>query len=216
MSRIAVFGAGGKAGRRAVAEARFRGHDVTAVVRNAEKYKDLAGPGVTLVEADVTDAASVAVVAASHDAAVSTVYRPDVPAAEFYGGAARALVDGLTKAGVTRLVVVGVGTVLEVAPGVAVHDTPGFPDEGKKFSLGHAAEIAVLEGSDQSLDWVIVTPPPAILDAEAERTGTYRVGGRQVLPTQEGAPAFSYADLAVALIDEIEDPKHHRELIAVA
>jgi putative NADH-flavin reductase len=215
MSKIVVFGAGGKAGRKVVAEAVSRGHEVVAVVRNPGKHQDLAGHGVTLVPGDVTDTESVAATAAGADAAVSTVYRPDMLADQFYRDTAQSLVGGLAKAGVNRLAVVGVGTVLEVAPGVAVHDTPGFPAEGKTFSLGHAEEIAVFEQSDPALDWVIVTPPPAILDAEAERTGKYRVGGRQVLPAVDGAPAFSYADLAVALVDEVEQPRHHRELIAV-
>ncbi|WP_067499042.1 NAD(P)-dependent oxidoreductase [Actinoplanes sp. TFC3] len=212
MSKIVVFGAGGKA----VAEAVCRGHEVIAVMRDPGKYPDLGGAGVSVVAGDVTDADSVATVAAGADAAVSAVFRPDVPAGDFYRAAAEALVGGLAKAGVGRLAVVGVGTALEVSPGVAVHDTPGFPDAGKDFSLGHAAEIAVLEGSDASLDYVIVVPPPVVLDADAERTGKYTVGGRQLQPTVEGAPAFAYADLAVALIDEVETPRHHRELISVA
>jgi putative NADH-flavin reductase len=54
------------------------------------------------------------------------------------------------------------------------------------------------------------------LDNEAARTGRYRAGGTQVLSTEEDSAPFSYADLAVALIDEIETPKHHRALVAVA
>lgn len=53
-----------------------------------------------------------------------------------------------------------------------------------------------------------------MLDNEVPRTGRYRTGGEQVIA--DGAPSFSYADLAVALIDEIETPKHHRSLTAVA
>ncbi|MEU7980886.1 NAD(P)H-binding protein [Micromonospora sp. NPDC049081] len=216
MSRIVVFGAGGKAGRKVVDEAVSRGHEVIAVVRDPSQYSDLGRGGVAVVTGDVTDADSVAAAAAGAVAAVSTVFRPDVPAGDFYRAAAEALVGGLGKAGVNRLAVVGVGTVLEVSPGVAVHDTPGFPEAGKEFSLGHAAEIAVLEGSDASLDYVVVVPPPVVLDAEAERTGNYRVGGKALHPSAEGSPPFSYADLAVALIDEVETPQHHRELISVA
>ena len=213
MSKIVIFGAGGNAGRRAVAESVSRGHEVTAVVRDKAKYGHLAQSGVTVVEGDVTSADSVASVAAGHDAAVSTVFRADVPADEFFTSSAQALVAGLAKASVQRLVVVGVGTALEVAPGVAVHDTPDFPAEYRGFSVGHASEIEVFRGSD--LDWAVLTPPPTVLDAEAERTGEYRIGGIQVLPTVEGAPAFSYADLAVALIDEAVEAKHHRTVVAV-
>lgn len=213
MAKIVVFGAGGKAGRRVVAEAVERGHQVTAVVREPAKHARLEGAGVNLVAGDVTDAASVASAAAGHDAAVSTVFRPDADPGEFYTEAAEALVAGLAEAGVQRVVTVGVGTALEVAPGVAVHDTEQFPAEYKGFSVGHSSEIAILGAS--GLDWVVVTPPPAVLDDEAERTGSYRSGGTQVLPAHEGAPAFSYADLAVALVDEAAEGKYHREVVAV-
>ncbi|MEO6083533.1 MAG: NAD(P)H-binding protein [Umezawaea sp.] len=216
MSRIVVFGAGGKAGSKAVAEAASRGHQVTAVVRDPAKYAHLASDSVTVVAGDVTDPADVASVAAGHDAVVQAAYQQDLPVDEYFACAATALLDGLANAGVGRLVAVGIGTTLEVAPGVLVHDTEGFPAEGKAFSLGHVAQLEVLKAATGDVDWVVLAPPPAILDAEAEAAGEYRSGGTSVLPAEEGAPAFSYADLAVALIDEIENPKHHRTLVAVA
>jgi hypothetical protein len=63
---------------------------------------------------------------------------------------------------------------------------------------------------------VVLAPPPTVLDNDAPRTGRYRIGGHQVLPSDEGATPFSYADLAVALLDEIDTPKHHRAVVAVA
>ncbi|MEV4753734.1 NAD(P)H-binding protein [Micromonospora sp. NPDC049559] len=216
MSAIVVFGAGGRAGRRAVAEAVERGHRVTAVLRDPGRHADLAGPAVTLVSGDVTDAGSVAAVAAGHDAAVNAATRLDVPAEEFYAAAARALLAGLPRAGVGRLVAIGIGTVLETAPGVLVHDAPDFPTPHRVFSLGHLAGLEVLRTAPVGLDWVVLAPPPVFLDTEAPRTGRYRTGDGRLLPTAEGMPAFSYADLAVALLDEIETPRHHRELVAVA
>ncbi|MCP2241546.1 NAD(P)-dependent oxidoreductase [Lentzea aerocolonigenes] len=216
MSRIVVFGAGGKAGSKAVAEAASRGHQVTAVVRDTAKYAHLAGDNVKVVSGDVTDAASIAAVVADHDAVVQAAYQPGLPVDEYFGKAAQALLDGLTEAGVERLVAVGIGTTLEVAPGVLVHDTEGFPEEGRTFSLGHMAQLEAFQASGEKVDWVVIAPPPAVLDADAEKSGKVRFGGTSVLPAEEGAPAFSYADLAVALIDEIENPKHHRVLVAVA
>jgi len=203
-----VFGAGGRAGRRAVAEAVSRGHEVTAVVRDPAAH---AGLGGTVVAGDVTDAASVAAVVRGHDAVVQAAYQAG--AADFFGEAAKALLAGLAEAGVGRLVAVGIGTTLEVAPGVPLHDTEGFPADGRAFSLGHAAQLEVLRAGGTEVDWVVLAPPPVVLDAEAERTGAYRTGGVAVL---EGADAFSYADLAVALIDEVEHPEHHRALVAIA
>ncbi|MEV5705924.1 NAD(P)H-binding protein [Actinoallomurus sp. NPDC052274] len=215
MSGIVIFGAGGRAGRRAVAEAVARGHRVTAVVRDPAAHADLAGERVTLVAGDVTDAGRVAAVAAGHDAAINAAVRLDVSSEDFFASAAHALLDGLARTEVRRLLLVGIGTVLETAPGVPVHDAPGFPAEGRAFSLGHAVQVEVFRGADTEIDWLVLAPPPVVLGDEAPRTGRYRIGGRQVLPSGEGE-GFSYADLAVALVDEIEDPKHHRTLAAVA
>jgi putative NADH-flavin reductase len=150
---------------------------VTAVVRDPAKYPDLAGDRVTVVAGDVTDADSVAAVAARHDAAINAATRLDMPAGAFYVTAAHALLDGLARAGVGRLVAIGIGTTLEAAPGVAVHDAPGFPAEGRVFSLGQAAGLAVLRGADTEIDWLVLAPPPTMLDNDAARTGRYRIGG---------------------------------------
>lgn len=216
MSRIVIFGAGGRAGGRAVSEAVSRGHQVTAVVRDPARCSHLDGDGVRLVAGDVTRADSVASAAAGTDAAINAAVRLDVPSREFFTGAVHALLDGLGRAGVARLVLVGIGTTLETAPGVMVHDAPGFPAEGREFSLGHAAQLDVLRDADTEIDWLVLAPPPVVLDVDAPRTGRYRIGGGQILPGGDGSAAFSYADLAVALVDEIETPKHHRTLAAVA
>ncbi|MEV4109636.1 NAD(P)H-binding protein [Nonomuraea sp. NPDC049695] len=212
MSRIVVFGAGGRAGRRVVAEAAGRGHEVTAVVRDPAKYPALAEPpGVRVVAGDVTDLDGVAEAAAGHDAAVQAAARMDMPSAEFYTAAARALTGGLARAGVSRLVAVGIGSLLEVSPGVRLVDTPDFPADARAFSLGHAAELEVFEKSE--LDWVVLAPPPVFLDDSESRTGRYRIGGGQV-PALE--PPLSFADLAVAVVDEVERPGHHRVQVAVS
>ncbi|GAA1889550.1 NAD(P)-dependent oxidoreductase [Asanoa iriomotensis] len=209
MDSIIVFGAGGRAGRRVVTEALRRGHRVTSVVRDPARYPDLGG---TVVSGDVTDPAAVAKLAGGHDAAVHAAARLDVPAAEFFPAAARALTGGLVTAAVPRLVAIGIGTTLEVAPGLALHDTPDFPAEHLAFSRGHAAQIDVLRAADDALDWVLLVPPPVFLDDTSAGTGRYRTGAGQVLP---GDAPFPYADLAVAIVDEAADPRHHRAVVAV-
>lgn len=206
MRKIVVFGAGGRAGRRVVAEAAARGHAVTAVARTP--YPAVAGGRVTVVAGDVTDEASVAAAAAGHDAAITTAARLDVPGVDFYTAATHALVGGLAAAGVPRLVLVGIGTVLEVVPGRRVLDDPDFPSDQRAFALGHVAQLDVL--ATAGLDRVVLAPPPVLLD-ETARTGRYRTGGTAALP----ATSFSYADLAVALVDEAASPRHHRALVAV-
>lgn len=206
--RIVVFGAGGRAGRRVVEEAAARGHEVTAVVRDPHAHP-LPGD---VVAGDVTDPASVAAAAAGHDAAVTAAVRLDVPAVDFYTAATRALVAGLADAGVPRLVLVGIGSVLETAPGRRVLDDPAFPADHRAFSLGHAAQLDVL-ATVREPDWVVLAPPLVFLAEDAARTGRYRTGG--ATPLEPPPASFSYADLAVALVDEAEHPRHHRALVAV-
>jgi uncharacterized protein len=215
VSRIVVFGAGGRAGRRIVAEAVARGHAVTAVVRRPSHHQELEGTDVAMIGGDVTDAESVAHAAAGHDAAVNAAAVVGSGASEFFVAAAKALLDGLGSAGVDRLVSIGVGTMLERAPGLAVHDDAGFPADWRAFSLAHAAGVEILVAAETPVDWVVVVPPPVVLDETAARTGRYRSGDRRLLPTATDIPPFSYADLAVAVVDEVDSARHHRGVVAV-
>jgi hypothetical protein len=208
MSKIVVFGAGGRAGRRVVTEALARGHEVTAVVRDPHRY-----PSLPVVAGDVTNPDDVATLAAGHDVVVNAAARLDLPATTFYAAATQALVDGLVRAGVPRLVAIGVGTVLLDASGVPLYEAPDFPAPAREFTLGHVAELHILQATD--LDWVVLAPPPTLLDPDAPATGTYRVGGTHALPADPTAPPFAYADVAAAILDEIEKPTHHRALVAV-
>jgi putative NADH-flavin reductase len=208
MIKVVVFGAGGRAGRAAVGEARRRGHQVTAVVRDPARHGDLATHGVPLVAGDVTDANSVARVAQGHDAAISAVYDAGAQPDAFFAGASRALLDGLTSAGVDRLIVVGLASVLNTASGVPLMNTPGYPQEYRSFYLGHAAGVEVLRAAATGLDWLVVSPA-GDFDHGGARTGRYRT------VAAEAASRISYADFAISLLDEIDTPKHHRTHLGV-
>ncbi|MFI1030292.1 NAD(P)-dependent oxidoreductase [Streptomyces sp. NPDC020951] len=202
---IVVFGAGGRAGRQAVAEAHRRGHQVTAVVRDPASHSDLTD--VPVVAGDVTDTLSIEHAAAGHDAAISAAATLSVPPHEFFPVSSRALATGLAKAGVRRLVVVGLASVMPGASGVPLMDEPGFPDEFRVFSLGHAAGLDELRTCD--LDWTYMAPA-GDFDHEGTRAGRYRIA-------EHGDPAsrITYEDLAIALLDEIEAPRHHRAAVSV-
>jgi putative NADH-flavin reductase len=208
MSRIVIFGAGGRAGRAAVVEARRRGHDVTAVVRDPGRHDGLPVDGVHVVVGDVTDGDGVARAAAGHDAAISAVFDPAAPPDALYTGAARALLTGLARAEVTRLLVVGLSSVLTTEDGVALMDTPGYPQEYRSFYLAHAAGTQALRASATGLDWLVVSPA-GDFDHVGARTGRYRAA------PADAASRISYADLAVALIDEIDTPRHHQTHLGV-
>ncbi|MEU8300891.1 NAD(P)H-binding protein [Micromonospora sp. NPDC048909] len=203
MSRIIVFGAGGRAGRAAVHEARRRGHQVTAVVRDPARYGDLATDDVTVRAGDVTDPDSIAQLAKGHDAAISAVYDAGVQPDVFFAGAARALLDGLAGTGVDRLLVVGLASVLETDSGTLLMDTPGYPQEYRFFYLGHAAGVQVLRSATTRVDWLVISPA-GDFDHGGASTGRYRTA------VAEATSRISYADFAVALLDEIEAPSQHR------
>lgn len=204
MTSLVVFGAGGRAGRRITAGARERGLRVTPVVRDPARHPDVAGA----VAGDVTDAASVATVAAGHDVAVSAVYTPDVDPAVLYGDGTRALLDGLTRAGVGRLLVVGLATTLDGPGGGKVYEAGDFPDAYRPFSLGRVAELAALR--EGSVDWVLFTPTMQLVDDPG--TGAYRLrdDGRLVDGTT------TYTELAAAMLDEAVSPAHHRVQLTVS
>ncbi|GAA4636402.1 NAD(P)-dependent oxidoreductase [Actinoallomurus vinaceus] len=219
MSGIVIFGAGGRAGRAIIAEARDRGHRVTAVVRDPGRYADLGSDGVRVVAGDVTDARAVAEVARGHDAAVNAVSPFSGPEQgfddldpEFFVKAADALLRGLAETGVSRLVAIGLFANLRMPGGGLVMDDPSaFPAEIRPFAAAHTAGLDRLRTADTTVDWLMLTPP-AQLEAEGARTGGYRVGDETVPPS--GA-RLSYADLAVAAVDEIEAPRHHRTRVSV-
>ncbi|GAA4662975.1 NAD(P)-dependent oxidoreductase [Streptomyces youssoufiensis] len=211
MSRIVIFGAAGRAGRQAVAEARGRGHEVTAVVRAAARYQGPADAGVRIAVGDVTDAARVAALAAGHSAAinVTAVYGEGTDPGAFFPASTRALVAGLREAGVGRLVSVGIAALLPGPDGTPLLDAPGFPAEFRPFCLAHAAGRDVLRAAGAELDWVYVSPS-GDFDHEGARGGRY-----SVRPYGDMTDRISYPDFAAALLDEATAPRHHRTHLAV-
>ncbi|MFD0275188.1 hypothetical protein ACFVHB_14975 [Kitasatospora sp. NPDC127111] len=97
----------------------------------------------------------------------------------------------------------GIATTLEISPGVRLMDDPQFPEEHRLFSQGHVAEFDLLRTAATELDWLMVVPP-LDLNARAEATGGYRSAVGAVV----GRGRIAHADLAVALLDEIETPRH--------
>ena len=213
MSRIVLFGAGGRFGRIFLRAAVARGHEVTAAVRDPDKYLDLAGFGARVVRADALDPASVATAAVGHDVAIDAIQAQG--SRSYLADAAAALLDGLAQAGVHRLLVVGGAGSLEVGPGQRLVDTPEFREEWKPLALAHADCLDFLRQADTKVDWLYVSPG-ALFQPDGERAGSYRVGGDQLLTDDRGHSQVSYADFADALLDEIAAPKHHRRRITVA
>jgi putative NADH-flavin reductase len=196
--RIVVFGATGMVGQRIVQELESRGQDVVPATR---------GSGV-----DATDPAAVADAVAGADAAVVAV---SARAGDFSGlDLNRAVVAGLRKAGVRRLIVVGGAGSLEVAPGQRLVDTPDFSPEWKPEALEHAEVLDTFYRKIDDLDWTYVSPAAYI--HPGERTGKYRLGGEQLLTDESGKSEVSAEDYAIAIADLLESGEHARERVTAA
>lgn len=210
--RVIVFGASGKIGRAILAELVRRGHKVTAVSR-AKRPPAEASSVVQWVRGDATDAASVARLVVGHDAAVSAIGPgADGPAATI-ARAASALPEGLRQAHLQRLIVVGGAGSLESSPGVSVLDSPDFPATFRSVAVAHREALATLR-SDLELDWTVITPARDL--SPGIRTGRYRTGGDHLLHDEQGRSRISIEDFAVALVDELETPRHLRRRFTVA
>jgi putative NADH-flavin reductase len=210
--KIALIGATGFVGSALLAELLKRGHTVSALVRQPGKLA--AQPGLTPVVADALDAAQVARAVAGHDAVVSA-YNPgwqEPHIHDIFLQGTDAIVAGAKQAGV-RLVMVGGAGSLYVAPGVQLVDTPQFPAEWKQGAL--AAREALKRLQRQSgLDWTFVSPPVFLTPGGHE--GPYRLGGDEVLMAGEQPAGITVADLATAIVDEVEAKKHPGRRFTVA
>jgi putative NADH-flavin reductase len=200
--RIAVVGASGNAGSRITAELARRGHTVTAIARNPEKIA--AQANVTAKKGDVLDQAGLAQLFAGHDAAISSVHFLDSDPAK--------LIGAVSDSKVGRYLVVGGAGSLEVAPGVRLVTTPGFPAQYKAEAEKGAAFLDLLR-TEKQLNWTFLSP--SALFTAGERTGKFRLGTDQLLAASDGKSWISFEDFAVALADEIERPAHIRQRFTV-
>ncbi|KUJ65951.1 3-beta hydroxysteroid dehydrogenase [Streptomyces albus subsp. albus] len=215
MAKIALFGANGTIGRRVLAEALARGHQVTAVVRDPAAL-DLSHPELTKVTGDVLDAESVRAAARGQDVVVSAVGGGDGPGHQkLIPSAARVLVEGLRGLGdqAPRLIAVGGAGSLETASGVKVWDAPGLPEWLLQIMHAHGDALDFLRGV-QDVRWTSLSPAATI--EPGERTGAYRTGTEQLVTDAEGNSYITAEDYAVALVDEIEHPRHIGERFTVA
>jgi putative NADH-flavin reductase len=205
--RILLIGATGMVGSRIAAEARRRGHEVGGVTRSGAEGT---------AKAEASDAAAIAELAAGHDAAVLSVPPPrdGSPTTGPLLASTRGVLDGLRRAGVRRLIVVGGAGSLEVAPGVRLVDTPEFPEIYKSESLAATEQLAVIRAEAGDLDWTYISPAAVI--RPGERTGTFRLGGDRLLTDAEGNSTISAEDYAIALVDELEKNNAVRRRITVA
>lgn len=198
--KIALYGASGMVGSEIAAEALRRGHDITAVTRSGS-----AVDGATVRAAELADLDTFHEVAAAHDAVVLSV-SPDRTGGphEPLLAAHRAIAASSVPA---RVFVVGGAGALEV-DGVQLKDLPGFPDAYLAEATTFAQVLESYRGA-AGLDWTMLAPAPVI--APGQRTGDFKLG----LDSPVG-DSISTQDFAVAVLDELEEPKHRNRRFTVA
>lgn len=193
---IAVLGASGRAGKEIVAELVARGHPVRGIARKPEAIPAL--PGVEPRAGDASDPAALAQAIAGAEAVISALHF-DIPAAT--------IAAALRQAGVRRLLVVGGAGSLIVPPGIRLIDSPTFPEAWKGPAQGGVDFLDALRRIDD-LDWTFVSPAAFIF--EGPRLGTFRLGKDDLVTDDAGESRISFADFAIALVDELEQGNHIR------
>lgn len=215
--RIALIGATGFVGAAVLATLLERGHRVTALVRDATRLAPQ--PGLTPVVADAYDAQAIGDAVRGHDAVISA-FNPGWNDPALYDNFMRgtdAIVGGVQAAGVRRLLVVGGAGSLFVAPGVQLIDTPQFLDHVPPNVVpgARAARDALTAlRANTALDWTYLSPPAML--GQGAPSGAYRLGGEELLMDGEQPAGIAVADLARAIVDEIEQPRHLRARFTVA
>jgi uncharacterized protein len=200
--KIALLGATGNVGTRLISELTRRGHHVTAIARHPETVQGQAS--VSPVSGDVQNENALAVVLAGHDVVIHSV--------KFLSTNASKIIAATKVAKVPRLLVVGGAGSLEASPRLTLVNTPDFPAEYKPETLAGVEFLNVLRG-EKELDWTFLSP--SYLFAPGERTGKFRLGKDELLVAADGQSRISTEDFAIALVDELEQPKHSRQRFTV-
>ena len=207
--KIAVIGAGGWLGGTIAREALARGHEVTAIGRDATKLEAVQGARPAVV--DATDAAALPTVIAGHDVVVQSVTDRSGADRSAIPQTTAALIRAVPEAEVPRLVVLGGGGSLLNDDGVRFIDAPGFPEEYRTEALAGAEALRLLrEEAPAELDWTYLSPPPHDLTPGDARGGYETRGDDRPVTGADGRSAITSGDLAAALVDELESPQYRR------
>lgn len=206
--KIGIIGATGKAGSLILKEAVERGHEVTAIVRNAAKIQN---QDIKVLEKDIFDLKSEDL--KEFDVVVNA-FNAAPGQEEKHIEAGKVLIDALKNLPQTRLLVVGgAGSLFtDESKTVRVLETPDFPAAYFPTASNMAKNLEDLQSS--GINWTYISPS-AFFDPQGKRTGSYQKGKDQLLVNSKGESYISYPDYAIAMVDEIENPAHVNERFTV-
>lgn len=214
MANVVLIGATGFVGSAILNELVERGHKVTAVVRNTSKLPK--NDNITAIEEDVANVDAIAKLAEGKDAIISS-YNPGWTNPEItellYSNYPKIL-EAAKKSGVKRLLIVGGAGTLFIEPGIRLIDTGVIPDEimgGVRPLADFYLKTLIKE---DNIDWIFFSPAGAF-DNGGKKTGKFRLGNDDLVVDAEGNSHISVQDYAIAMVDELESPKHHKERFTI-
>lgn len=214
MKSVVLIGASGFVGTAILNELLSRGHKVTAVVRNPEKI-NVSSSNLDIVKTDVSDTNVMVEICKGKDAIISA-YNPGWGNPDIYEETLRnypLILEAAKQSGTKRLLCVGGAGTLFCAPGLRVVDSGAIPDaimDGVK-SLGEFYLNTLM--NEKTIDWIFFSPAGTL--ESGKRTGKFRLGKDDLIVDKNGISHISVEDYAVAMVDELENPKHHYERFTI-
>lgn len=206
--KVALIGATGFVGSHILEELIHRNFEVTAIARNVETIKD--EPHVIAVQLDVNEENRLASALKGNDVVISA-YNSGWKNPKIYDDfliGSRNILKAVEEAGIKRIIVIGgAGSLLDDNEKRIV-DGPNFPKEFKPGALAAAEFYEILQREDE-LDWTFFSPAIEMNPSTSgKRTGKYRLGTDHPVFDHEGHSKISVEDLAVAIVDEIENQNY--------
>jgi putative NADH-flavin reductase len=215
--KIALIGATGFVGSAILKEALNRGQQVTAILRHPEKLS-IKDKNLKVIPGDVMDTEKLSELIKGNDAVVSA-YNPGWSNPDIYNEFLKGSLSiqaAVKKSGIKRLITLGGAGSSYIAPNLQLIDTPEFPAEWKAGALAARDYLNILRKEDQ-LDWAFVTPAIEMHPGTSGiRKGVYRTGLENPVFDENKKSIISVEDVAVAVVDELEKPKHVRQRFTVA
>ena len=196
--KIAVLGANGKGGSEIAKEAAARGHQVLGISRHPENIP--AADGITAVQGDAANGEELADLIKGVDAVISALH---------FDVTADVLLGAVKAAGVPRLLVMGGAASLTGPDGVRVYDSPTFPEHIKPYVIGGIHFLDALK-QESEVDWTFFSPAMLIFVGDRQGPGSFRLDGDNLVVDGNGESKISYADYAIAMVDELEQHRHSR------
>lgn len=214
MKNVVLIGASGFVGTAILNELLTRGHKVTAIVRNPQKI-NIKSSNLTVIKADVSDTCTLINACKDKDAVISA-YNPGWTNPNIYEETLRnypLILDAVKQSGVKRLLCVGGAGTLFCAPGLRVVDSGVIPNNimGGVRSLGEFYLNTLIP--EREIDWIFFSPAGTL--EPGKRTGVFHLGKDNLIVDKNGNSHISVEDYAVAMVDELENPKHHYERFTI-